>query len=210
MTFSSRLAVLTLVTAFVLPGTALAQDAYARSSTWLRAGPSAAYPRVAAVARDEALDIHGCLRGRSWCDVSADGDRGWIRGASIDYVYGGRRVIITNPRAAGIAILSFGVTDYWDRHYRDRSWYRDRHPDRRPNRPSRPNRDDARDGRPGPDRPALLPLRPERPAVRPPQPERRVLRPLPQRPTIQQPPRPQRGPEPGAGLRRCPPGGECR
>lgn len=207
MTFSSRLAVLTLVTAFVLPGTALAQDAYARSSTWLRAGPSAAYPRVAAVARDEALDIHGCLRGRSWCDVSADGDRGWIRGASIDYVYGGRRVIITNPRAAGIAILSFGVTDYWDRHYRDRSWYRDRHPDRRP---SRPNRDDVRDGRPGPDRPALLPLRPERPAVRPPQPERRVLRPLPQRPTIQQPPRPQRGPEPGAGLRRCPPGGECR
>ncbi|MBP0575266.1 hypothetical protein J8J27_31585, partial [Mycobacterium tuberculosis] len=70
--------------------------------------------------------LYGCLRGRSWCDVGASGDRGWIRGSAVSYVYGGRRIVITNPVVStGVAILSFGMADYWDRHYRERRWYRD-------------------------------------------------------------------------------------
>lgn len=181
------LSALSLVAVIAVPGTALAQDAFSRSSTWLRAGPGTNYPSVARVSRGEALDIYGCLRGRSWCDVAADGDRGWIRGGAIDYVYNGRRVIITNPTISGLTILSFGMADYWDRHYSSRPWYRDnrywrgrdrdRHPDRRgPDR--RP--DGMRDG-PGPERTEIRPRpqRPETAAPRPPQPSRETVRPRP-------------------------------
>lgn len=206
MSTRSRLAALTLISTIALPGIAMAQDGFSRSSTWLRAGPSSDYPRVAHVARGEPLDIHGCLSGRSWCDVSADGDRGWLRGSSIDYVYNGRRIILSNPAAAGIAILSFGMADYWDSYYRDRSWYRDtrywrgrdrdRAPDRRPDhdRP-RPGPDRPGPDRPGPDRPGAHDGRPgpERPDVRPPPQPPHVTRPRPEPPREQvRPPRPER------------------
>lgn len=173
----SSLTALSLAAMIAVPGTALAQDAYSRASTWLRAGPGTNYPSVARVSRGEALDIYGCLRGRSWCDVSADGDRGWIRGGSIDYVYNGRRVIITNPAVSGLTILSFGMADYWDRHYSSRPWYRDnrywrgRDRDRHPDRRGPDRRRDGMHDRPGPDRTETRP-QPPRPEAATPRPER--------------------------------------
>lgn len=194
----SSLSALALVAAIALPGAASAQEAFSRNSTWLRAGPGGDYPPVARVSRGEGLDIFGCLRGRSWCDVAADGDRGWIRGSSIDYLYSGRRVIITNPAIAGVAVLSFGMADYWDSHYRSRPWYReprywrgpdrDRAPDRRRDGPG----DGIRDGRPGPDRPAIRPPQPREPeAVRPerPRPPQELRRPPSARDVIPERPR---------------------
>ena len=212
------LSALTLAAAVALPGAASAQDAFARSSTWLRAGPGTQYPNVVRVSRGEPIDIYGCLRGRSWCDVSASGDRGWMRGSAIDYVYQGRRVIITDPFAAGVAVLSFGLADYWNDHYRNRSWYRqdrywrgpdwDRRPGRiggpGPNRPphvgpgpDRPPHVGPGPNRPphvgpGPNRPPHVTPGPNRPPHVGPRPERpQMERPRPERPQMQRP-RPER------------------
>ncbi|TBW40375.1 hypothetical protein EYW49_04105 [Siculibacillus lacustris] len=159
MTHRSTISAITLILAtLALPAAASAAEGWARSSGTLRAGPQSDYPAIARVARGDSLDVYGCLRGRTWCDVSIDGDRGWFPGSRIELAGEGRRIRISDPAAAmfGLSILSFGMADYWGSHYEDRSFYRnDRywrgHGGRPPNseRPamgtSRPDRQPAGD-----------------------------------------------------------------
>lgn len=46
----------------------------------LRAGPGVGYPVVATIAAGDRVTVHGCRPAGTWCDVSADGHRGWAAG----------------------------------------------------------------------------------------------------------------------------------
>lgn len=127
---------------FALPQTASAEEGFARVSGSLRAGPASNYPRVANVVRGETLEVYGCLRRYTWCDVSNGEDRGWYQGSRLGFARNGRNLTLSNGSALlGLSILSFGLGDYWGSHYENRSWYNDRRWNRDRTRPT--------SGRPG-------------------------------------------------------------
>lgn len=113
------------VAAFVSP--AMAADALARSATVLRAGPGATYPHVAVVGNGEKVEIFGCLRRATWCDVATGGDRGWLQGRHLDYLANGQRDRLDRVFSSlGLNVASFRQNDYWGSHYADRPFFNDR------------------------------------------------------------------------------------
>lgn len=118
-----------LVLGSVLLGTTFASAAeaaegWARSGSRLRAGPGSSYPAITRVVAGETLEIYGCLRDWSWCDVSTGDDRGWFPGSRIALTRDGRRVALPGVAALfGLGVLGFERDVYWRDHYRDRPFY---------------------------------------------------------------------------------------
>ncbi|MBV5262505.1 SH3 domain-containing protein [Pinisolibacter aquiterrae] len=110
-----------------LPASVSAAEGFARRSGVLRAGAGTDYPSITRVSKGTSLEVYGCTRRYSWCDVDAEGERGWFPGARIDFAQDGRRIPLSEGAAAiGLSILSFGMADYWSSHYSDRSFYGER------------------------------------------------------------------------------------
>ncbi|MEN3950236.1 SH3 domain-containing protein [Iodidimonas sp. SYSU 1G8] len=124
----------TLATAALLVGASLFTSAsahalpgYTTARVQVKAGPDLAYPTVGSIKRGAPLRINGCLRDWSWCEVTARRDRGWIRGDLVAADYRGRRVnVIQVAPRMNLPVISFSFRSYWDNHYRDRGFYRDR------------------------------------------------------------------------------------
>jgi len=220
--------IVSLILGSALLGTTLvsaaeAAEGWARSSSRLRAGPGASYPAIARVVAGEPLEIYGCLRDWSWCDVSDGDDRGWFPGGRIALARDGRRVALPGVAALfGLGIVGFERDLYWRDHYRDRPFY---------GRPDRDGRRDAPEPR-RPEPPRAGPPRFEPPPPRfeaPPRGDHRphdAGRPPMREPAPPRPPRPEPGaagparpmPPPNAGAGRppqpppaCPPGAAaCR
>jgi uncharacterized protein YraI len=105
----------------------MAATAIATTDVNLRSGPSTRYPAVDVVQGGDRVRVHGCLSNRSWCDVSYDGERGWMSSKYLAYSYRGRRV--RGPEVVRIVrppVVTFSIGAYWDRHYEDESFYEDR------------------------------------------------------------------------------------
>lgn len=131
----------------VFTSMAWAQAAYVWRVTNLRAGPSRDYPLIVQLPAGYQVTVVGCLNGYVWCDVIADGNRGWMYAGNIRYLYQNSYVPVREygPRI-GIAIIGFVLGNYWGAHYQHRPWYseRDRWQRRHPTpyhplRPNRPN-----------------------------------------------------------------------
>ena len=103
---------------------ARAHSGWTARSTAMRAGPDYDYPAVRRIGRDARVDIHGCLNDWSWCDVGYSYDRGWVAGSDLVADYQGRRRGISSY--LGIGVLAFIFGNYWDDHYRSRSFYNER------------------------------------------------------------------------------------
>ncbi|HUA81718.1 MAG TPA: SH3 domain-containing protein [Dyella sp.] len=179
-----------LATAFLMmtSAAAFAADGYTVATVNLLAGPDPQYPVILTLGSGTPVDVQGCTEGWEWCDVIAAGNRGWIAGPYIEYLYDNQPVIVTDYGARiGIPIVTFTIGAYWGRYYVHRPFYRDR-----ARWYSRP-----------------VPIRPF-PGPRPP------VRPVPpgghRPPTGQRPPPPggNRPPPPGNGNRPQPPGGGHR
>lgn len=111
-------------------GPANAIPGYATDRLEVKAGPDYDYPTVAYVRNGARIEINGCLRDWSWCDVSTRRGRGWVIGEDVVAERSGRRVIYGMPW--GVPTITFSVGTYWDNYYRGRGFYRDRdHWDRR-------------------------------------------------------------------------------
>jgi uncharacterized protein YraI len=111
----------------VVPTLASALTAVTTESTDLRAGPAFDFPVVDQIPSDVRVNVHGCVRGYRWCDVSWRDARGWVAGEELAYLYQGQRVTIVEygPRI-GLPVIGFAFDTYWDRYYRGRSWYGER------------------------------------------------------------------------------------
>ena len=106
---------------------ALAENAITNEPASVRAGPDDSYPEVAQLDADAPIQVMGCLDDWSWCDVTFDGNRGWMYSPDITYEYqGGYVPFYTYAPAFSIPVVSFTVDAYWGRYYHDRPWFRDR------------------------------------------------------------------------------------
>jgi uncharacterized protein YraI len=129
------------------PASAAPANAYTTVTTAERAGPGTRYPVVAYIPAGASIRVYGCVAGAAWCDVSWRGDRGWVRGSSIQVVWRGKRNPVASfYRQLGIPIIVFGFGDYWNDHYRSKPFFKDRgNYNPRPDKP--------RDHKPGPNQP---------------------------------------------------------
>ena len=107
-----------------LPAAAMAAPGYATNDVSLRAGPGVGYPAVDRIPAGAHIDIHGCLNDDSWCDVSWDGNRGWVAAAYLDYFYNNRYVYLPDYIAEiDVPVVTFSLGTYWSDYYVGRPWY---------------------------------------------------------------------------------------
>ncbi len=111
----------------IVPAAATAQDAVVTVDLNMRAGPSTAFPVVDVVSEQTLVDVHGCVDGYSWCDVSTEGSRGWVFARYLSYAARGGFVPLTEyVSEIDVPIITFSVGSYWDSYYRGRPWYGER------------------------------------------------------------------------------------
>ncbi|WP_275789638.1 SH3 domain-containing protein [Pararhizobium gei] len=116
------------LTTLLLPVGAQAAEGFATANVNMRSGPSTGYPAVTVIPVGTPVEIHGCLADIPWCDVSFYDGRGWVAGRYVQANYQSRRVYVEPDYygALGVPLVTFEVDRYWDRHYRNRNFYRDR------------------------------------------------------------------------------------
>lgn len=111
-------------------GMAAAQAApgFSTANVNIRTGPDIDFPSVGVIPEGDDVDIRGCLRDESWCDVIWAGNRGWVYSEYLAFEQRGSYVPLPDigPAAFSIPFVSFVARDYWDRHYVGRPWYNDR------------------------------------------------------------------------------------
>ena len=68
--------------------------ALARNSMLLFGGPDSAYPRVGIVTWGQGLTVLGCRHDSSWCEVAAEGQRGWVKSEALTWPDDGQRKVL--------------------------------------------------------------------------------------------------------------------
>jgi uncharacterized protein YraI len=59
--------------------------ALARNSMLLFGGPSKDYPRIGIITWGQGLSVLSCEATASWCQVEADGQRGWVQSSKLTW-----------------------------------------------------------------------------------------------------------------------------
>ncbi|WLA69141.1 SH3 domain-containing protein [Bradyrhizobium diazoefficiens] len=115
-----------LVAALLLaPTAALAAPGIVTVSTGLRAGPGSGFPVVDRIPEGARVNIHGCLRGNAWCDVSFSDDRGWVSSQYLEYLYRNHYVYVPDyVDEIDVPVVPFVLSSYWSSYYQGRPWYR--------------------------------------------------------------------------------------
>ncbi len=117
-----------------LPAVANAANATTTATVNMRAGPSTAFPAVAAVPEGAPVQIYGCVKDGSWCDTAWASQRGWVAGDYLTSIYRGAMVrVATYAPRLGYPVVAYDQTAYWNRYYVGRPWYARRHLDVGPN-----------------------------------------------------------------------------
>jgi len=106
----------------------MAARAYVLAGSPIFAGPGNDFPVVAQLGQGAAVNVNGCLGDYSWCDVNLGANRGWVYAGDLAYPYQNRRVPIAEygPSLA-LPLITFSLGTYWDRYYRGRTFYHERH-----------------------------------------------------------------------------------
>lgn len=114
-----------LVAALLLaPSAALAAPGMVTASVGLRAGPGPGFPMVDRIPEGARVNIHGCLRGNAWCDVSWSDDRGWVSAQYLEYLYRNHYVYLPDyVDEIDVPVVPFVLTSYWSDYYAGRPWY---------------------------------------------------------------------------------------
>ncbi|WP_315779283.1 MULTISPECIES: SH3 domain-containing protein [unclassified Bradyrhizobium] len=93
-----------------------------RKSATMRAGPGAGFPVVERIPAGTRVTIHGCIQGGAWCDVSVDGERGWVAAKALSYLY--REQYVSLPEYVEyVPVAPFVLTTYWSSFYFGRPWF---------------------------------------------------------------------------------------
>lgn len=68
--------------------------ALARNSMLLFGGPSDAYPRIGLITWGQGLSVLSCEPRAKWCEVEADGQRGWVQSSKLTWSEDGQRKVM--------------------------------------------------------------------------------------------------------------------
>ncbi|MEH2589494.1 SH3 domain-containing protein [Bradyrhizobium sp. AZCC 1721] len=108
----------------LMPTAALAAPGIVTTTVSLKAGPGEGFPTVDRIPGGTRVNIHGCFRGKAWCDVSWSEDRGWVSSRYLQYLYRNRYVYLPDyVDEIDVPIVPFVLTTYWSSHYAARPWY---------------------------------------------------------------------------------------
>jgi len=108
----------------LMPTAALAAPGIVTTTVSLRAGPGEGFPTVDRIPGGGRVNIHGCLRGTAWCDVSWSDDRGWVSSQYLEYLYRNRYVYLPDyVEEIDVPVVPFVLTSYWSSYYVGRPWY---------------------------------------------------------------------------------------
>ncbi len=111
-------------TAFAAPAGAANPIAYTNDSTYLHAGPGDDFPVVSHVPAGADLALAGCSHGVVWCDVSWNGNRGWINARYLDTILHDERVgFMEYHTVLGVPVVTFDQGAYWRDHYASYPFY---------------------------------------------------------------------------------------
>jgi uncharacterized protein YraI len=106
------------------PTAALAAPGIVTASVGLRAGPGPGFPMVDRIPGGSRVNIHGCLQGKAWCDVSWSDDRGWVSSQYLEYLYRNHYVYLPDyVDEVDVPIVPFVLSSYWSSYYAARPWY---------------------------------------------------------------------------------------
>jgi uncharacterized protein YraI len=106
------------------PTAALAAPGIVTESAGLRAGPGPGFPLVDRIPGGARVNVHGCLRGDAWCDVSWSDDRGWVSSQYLEYLYRNNYVYLPDyVDEVDVPIVPFVLSSYWSSYYSGRPWY---------------------------------------------------------------------------------------
>jgi len=83
-----------------MAGTALAQSAVATATADLnvRSGPGPEYEVIGVIPVDGEVGLEGCIENSKWCQVDANGVRGWAYSDYLIAEFSGRDVVVTESR----------------------------------------------------------------------------------------------------------------
>jgi uncharacterized protein YraI len=108
----------------LLPAAALAAPGIVTTAVSLKAGPGEGFPTVDRIPGGVRVNIHGCLRGTAWCDVSWSDERGWVSSQYLEYLYRNRYVYLPDyVDEIDVPVVPFVLTSYWSSYYAGRPWY---------------------------------------------------------------------------------------
>src|SRR5258707_2597507 len=108
----------------LLPAAALAAPGLVTTGVSLKAGPGEGFPTVDRIPGGVRVNIHGCLRGTAWCDVSWSDEPGWVSSQYFEYLYRNRYVYLPDyVDEIDVPVVPFVLTSYWSSYYAGRPWY---------------------------------------------------------------------------------------
>ncbi|WFU13893.1 SH3 domain-containing protein [Bradyrhizobium sp. CB3481] len=111
----------------LMPAAALAAPGIVTTTVSLKAGPGEGFPTVDRIPGGARVNIHGCFRGKAWCDVSWSDDRGWVSSRYLEYLYRNRYVYLPDyVDEIDVPVVPFVLTSYWSSYYAGRPWYQRR------------------------------------------------------------------------------------
>src|ERR1700730_13858796 len=109
-----RTGILIAAAMLLLPTAALAAPGMVTTNVSLRAGPGDGFPVVARIPGGSHVNIHGCLKGDAWCDVSWSDDRGWVSSQYLEYLYRNSYVYLPDyVDQIDVAVVPFVLSSYW-------------------------------------------------------------------------------------------------
>jgi uncharacterized protein YraI len=105
-----------------------AAPGFATANVNLRSGPDTEYPSVGVIPEGEPVDVRGCLKDESWCDVHWGSEQGWVFSEYLALNHRGEMTPLPDIGLSTyrIPVVVFRAGDYWKRHYVGRPWYKDR------------------------------------------------------------------------------------
>ena len=93
-----------------------------RTAVSMRAGPGSGFPMVDRIPAGARVEIHGCIEGGAWCDVSVQGERGWVAARALTYLFRERYVYLPDY-VEEVPVTPFVLSTYWSIYYVGRPWY---------------------------------------------------------------------------------------
>jgi uncharacterized protein YraI len=119
-----RTGILIAAAMLLLPTVALAAPGMVTTNVSLRAGPGDGFPVVDRIPGGSHVNIHGCLKGDAWCDVSWSDDRGWVSSDELQWLHRNNYVYLSDYYDdIDVPVVPFVIGSYWSTYYAGRPFF---------------------------------------------------------------------------------------